>query len=313
MQLFFITGLPKTGSTWLANMLNDTPHLQCLGEGRFFSSGLNQVPSLYDAVFSAASSWVDYAAERKFNWLEPYVSIKTIERRNYVCQRDKEVAARKLCETMLSAAVTRLMTANARPDTEAIGDKTPAFCLREIETLNSTFPDAKLVFLHRGVHDFLASYIMHFHRARKNSRPDASMVDFSIDDFLQIDNYLAGRVNDVVSPGLIWHLATKWKAFDDYFASLAASPKVIAVSYESLREKTLTTLSDIVEFLLGYESSQDLAGVVEAWGFDAPNMAPSSRAEHVNSRAVGYGAGVFSKRLSDVIAEAVSIKPSSPA
>jgi len=83
-EIFFLTGLPKSGTTWLMNILNSSEKICCLGEGRFFSSGLDDVPSLFDAFSEGIRPWYEFIALRKNNWIGLDDQITTINCQNFL-------------------------------------------------------------------------------------------------------------------------------------------------------------------------------------------------------------------------------------
>lgn len=301
MDLFFITGLPKTGSSWLMNMLNDVPGIKCMGEGRFFSSGIKNIPSLFDSLNNGLGKWINYIAERKYNWFDNCLVINTIEERNYVVDNDKERIKEKLTKTTIRHIVNEIMISRVGNDTQIIGDKTPTTIIDELDRISNIFHDAKIIFLHRGIYDFLASFIMHFYRATKNNRPDANFECFSVKDFLQIHSFLNNESDTIITSERLMYLIKMWREFDDRFSKTKSSNCILPVRYEELRIDTELTLSKIVKFLIGDQYTNEIDNVIKRWDFDSKNMSSRVRSEHVNSRDLGYGESLFNKNLRNVI------------
>ena len=292
MQLFFLTGLPKTGSTWLMNLLNEIPPLQCLGEGRFFASGLRHVPSLYDATYAGIYQWGNYISERKHNWLDDGSSITTIQRYNYISEKQKENIAHELTRTTLRETISELMSKRAKATTHAMGDKTPTLHIETLDRIQQTFPNARTILLQRGLYDFLASFIQHFHRATRDRRPDAAFDIFSIEDFLCIEAYLNGQSELVVSTPCLEHLIATWCRFQKRINE-GSTEQCLCVNYEELRADPVNKLADIVHFIDPKLKISGLDQIVNAWEFDSENIKMPVNRAHVAARDIGYGHEFF--------------------
>lgn len=301
MDLFFITGLPKTGSSWLMNMLNDVPGIKCMGEGRFFSSGIKNIPSLFDSLNNGLGRWIDYIAERKHNWFDNCLEINTIEKRNYVMDKDKERIKEGLTKSTIRHIVPEIMMSRAGDNTQIIGDKTPSIRIGDLDRMINTFPIAKVIFLHRGVYDFLASYIMHFYRSTKVNRPDANFESFTVNDFVQIHSFLNEDSDMIVSPERLESLVEIWREFEKRFSETQPSDFMLPIRYEEMRKETEKTFNRIVDFLISKVPTIELKKIVKMWDFDSNNMSAEIRSEHVNSRDLGYGESLFNKNLHNVI------------
>ncbi|WP_341582251.1 sulfotransferase [Marinobacter metalliresistant] len=308
MQKFFITGLPKTGSTWVMQMLNDISGIQCLGEGRFFSSGLRHVPSLYDSILTGTLHWAEFIAQRKRNWLDDNDSIRTIEKYNYVSESRTRKATDHLTKIMIQSAIEALLNDHITLETVAIGDKTPTLEVEALQRIENVFPDANIVFLHRGLHDFLASFMCHYHRSMRDRRPDANFEIFTVDDFLAIDTYLKSSEKKSLLPvteTTLNRLIQVWIEFDEAFTNAKSRHNFITINYESLLEDTHTHMSEILKLVAPKVESSDVENAIHQWSFGSQNMQSGPNNAHINSREVGYGRTFFAGKSKNHIDQAL--------
>ncbi|WP_291329792.1 sulfotransferase [Desulfovibrio sp. UCD-KL4C] len=305
-QFFFITGLPKTGSTWIKNMLNDVNGICCIGEGLFFASGLKNTPSLYDSIYKSIYQWGDYICDRKQNWLDDLVEIKTIEKRNFVSEDNKTSVTQKIADQATREIVLNCFL-RQKAGTTAIGDKTTALSTEVFPRIQRVFPEAKIIFLHRNLYDFLASYIMHFYRSTKTNRADAEMCRFTINDFLMIDSYQTNETSDIITAKTLKKLIHDWKCMKIEFEKYKSNNhRVLALQYEDIKSDPVKYFSKIVQFIDPHSDVDKCQGIIKNWSFDSKNMSTGPLKTHVNSRITGYGKAMFSENLQNIIEEELS-------
>ena len=160
-DLFFVGGLPKSGSTWLQIMLHAHPEVSCAGEGHFLTF---LAPRLSEAM-------------KKYNTY--------IEYKNHVVLQD--LAGFPRCDEqqfrfLFVSAVLLLMAAsgNAR-QVRVVGEKTPDK-LEHLPLLMSLFPTAKLIHVLRDPRDVTMS--AWFHNQRLNAK-DAQSKFPTLNAFVQ--------------------------------------------------------------------------------------------------------------------------------
>lgn len=143
MQLFFIVGAQKSGTTWLQRLLNTVSHVVCMGEGHFID---RLVMPAYEIV-------------KSYNTMMETVS-ETVYEGNGFYQKipDSEFAM------MMRTWILKMLERNAGvSQAYAIGDKTPAHSFH-LKTLNGLFPQAKYIHMIRDGRD--ATVSAYFHRKR---------------------------------------------------------------------------------------------------------------------------------------------------
>lgn len=153
LPMFFVGGLPRSGTTWVQQLLNAHPQLVCLGESHFIN----------DLLPSLVKTWTGYAerrAEGRDTWA-PTVRGPTAN------------LARPVFHAAFVALVQENLEGRSPGDLVAIGEKTPdnIMHVREIWT---QFPQARFVNVIRDGRDGAISAFIRFQSklAPKWSRAD---------------------------------------------------------------------------------------------------------------------------------------------
>jgi len=137
-QKLFLVGCPKSGTTWLMNLLNGHDEVVVCGEGAF---AWQLVPMLTQAF-------------RAFNQhqkkMKPIVQLRDI---------DLLLVARTIIDSQFSRYVTESASDPAR--IRVVGDKTPQHSIG-IPLLNQLYPDAKFIHIVRDPRDVATSAWFHF-------------------------------------------------------------------------------------------------------------------------------------------------------
>lgn len=143
MDVFFVCGAPKSGTTWLQRILDAHPEVSCSGEGHFidrFSAPMAKVVSAYNARLIKEAAQV-------------------YEGRPYY----QPVGQAEFDDVARGFILSRL-TARADADTRWVGDKTPAYVLH-LNQLHRLFPEARFVHIVRDPRDVAVSTMAHSQRA----------------------------------------------------------------------------------------------------------------------------------------------------
>ena len=143
MQVFFVCGAPKSGTTWVQRILDAHPQVCCSGEGHFiqrFSAPIAKVVRDYNAELETAAKLV-YEGE-------PYYG----------------PVSQPEFDAMMRGFILARLTARAGPDTRFVGDKTPTYT-RHLPQLDRLFPGAKIIHIVRDPRDVAVSRMFHSQRA----------------------------------------------------------------------------------------------------------------------------------------------------
>jgi hypothetical protein len=142
VQVFFVCGAPKSGTTWLQRVLDAHPEVCCSGEGHFierFSAPLARVVSAYNSDLGLEADQVYEGA--------PYY---------------QPVDQAEFDDLVRSFILSRL-TARAGPGVRWVGDKTPGYAF-QLDQLHRIFPEAKFIHIVRDPRDVTVSRMGHSRR-----------------------------------------------------------------------------------------------------------------------------------------------------
>jgi hypothetical protein len=157
---FFLTGAPKSGTTWLGKLLNAHPQISCRGEACVHHFGLRLV--------EASRSYNDLLAKRR-------AIITDSNDFPPMAWADVMTLMRRFIELRLEAIADP-----AKPDLRLLGEKDPEHALH-FKTLDQLFPEGR--FLHI-IRDGRAVFVSAWHHNVRSK--DANLATHSFDDFLAI-------------------------------------------------------------------------------------------------------------------------------
>jgi hypothetical protein len=143
LNVFFMCGAPKSGTTWLQRILDAHPEVVCSGEGHFiqrFSEPMARVVRAYNEELALAARLV-------------------YEDRPYYATVDQAEF-----DGMVRGFILPRLSARADARTRWIGDKTPTYT-RHLGQLLRLFPDAKFFHIVRDPRDVAVSRMAHARRA----------------------------------------------------------------------------------------------------------------------------------------------------
>ncbi|HEX3729908.1 MAG TPA: sulfotransferase, partial [Opitutaceae bacterium] len=124
VQIFFVSGAAKSGTTWLQRILDAHPDVVCSGEGHF----VEQVITPMARMKTAFNAKLEMDAQRVFEG-RPYYPLLT----------DAEVAP--LARSLILHVMGRRA---AGRKIKALGDKTPRYT-RGLDALLALFPEARFI------------------------------------------------------------------------------------------------------------------------------------------------------------------------
>ena len=145
MQLFFIVGAQKSGTTWLQKSLNSIEGIHCLGEGHFIDKLLMPITQ----------------TRYEYNQMMQLVHQRVYDGEGFYGPiPDQEFFS------LMRSWILQIMVRNADAPTEsilALGDKTPANSFH-ITTLKRLFPGAQFIHILRDGRDVAVSAFRHRER-----------------------------------------------------------------------------------------------------------------------------------------------------
>ena len=154
MQVFFVCGAPKSGTTWLQRVLDAHPEVICSGEGHF-------IQRFTIPLATVVREYNDYSrlvADRVYEGTPYYEPVD---------QQDFDRVARTFI-------MDRLIFRKPGPGVCWVGDKTPRYALH-LRQLHRIFPECRFINIVRDPRDAIMSRLGHAARAGmvETATPDA--------------------------------------------------------------------------------------------------------------------------------------------
>ena len=235
MQVFFIVGAQKSGTTWLQKSLNSIDGIHCLGEGHFIDKLLMPMAQ----------------TRYEYNQMMQVVQQRVYEGQGSDCYApvpDQEFFG------LMQSWILNIMLRNARAPRDsilALGDKTPANSFH-IPGLKQLFPRSRFIHILRDGRDVAVSAFRHRERLHQKA-PQAA----------QTPPDLAAEAPQLLS---------KWAGFTRAVRKAEATGiPVHTVRYEAMLSDGVASLRGCVDHLLPDNSLSDdqLQAAVTANSFQA--------------------------------------------
>lgn len=161
LPIFFVVGVPKSGTTWLRRMLDSHPEVLCHGEGRFFGRD-DKDPSFehVDAnslgqLLRPGSLHYTLAEHEPLRlWLE-----RTWWSRNGGADEHIAGITREAVRYLLAQKLLRVN--RKKPEKRIVGDKTPLHSAATLREIDHMFPEAKVIHIIRDGRDQAISHNHH--------------------------------------------------------------------------------------------------------------------------------------------------------
>src|SRR5215218_4720549 len=149
--VFFVTGVGKSGTSWLMRTLDAHPEILCKGEGRFFAADWRRANFDPDGTRALASSL--YYALLDSEYLRLWV-----ERSVWAREGD---AARHLDNLTRLATEHFLIEQLRKTNKKVVGDKSPLLGADFIEEVSRVYPEARVIHIIRDGRDQAVSMLHH--------------------------------------------------------------------------------------------------------------------------------------------------------
>jgi hypothetical protein len=149
--VFFVTGVGKSGTSWLMRMLDGHPEILCKGEGRFFAGDWRRANFDPEGTQALASSL--YYALLHSEYLRMWVE-RSVWAREGDAARHLDNLTRLATEHFL---VGRLRETNKK----LVGDKSPLLNPNFIQEVSRIYPEAKVIHIIRDGRDQAVSMLHH--------------------------------------------------------------------------------------------------------------------------------------------------------
>ena len=149
--VFFVTGVGKSGTSWLMRTLDGHPEILCKGEGRFFGADWRRANFDPEGTRALASSL--YYALLDSEYLRLWV-----ERSVWAREGD---ASRHLDNLTRLATEHFLMGRLRETNKKLVGDKSPLLNADFIEEVSRIYPEARVIHIIRDGRDQVVSMLHH--------------------------------------------------------------------------------------------------------------------------------------------------------
>jgi hypothetical protein len=149
--VFFVTGLGKSGTSWLMRTLDGHPEILCKGEGRFFAADWRRVNFDPEGTQALASSL--YYALLHSEYLRLWVE-------RSVWAREGEAAWH--LDNLTRLATEHFLAGRLREtNKKLVGDKSPLLNADFIQEVSRIYPEAKVIHIIRDGRDQAVSMLHH--------------------------------------------------------------------------------------------------------------------------------------------------------
>lgn len=156
-RVFFVVGVPKSGTTWLMRTLDRHPEILCRGEGRFFDQqmrrdNLKEMQTSEHIKFKIQPSSLYHSlsdSEDLRLW---------IERSVWTRDDDAEEHMRNLTRVATNYFLSQKLRKSGK---KMVGDKTPLSSTKIMREISEIYPSARVIHIIRDGRDTAVSRIHH--------------------------------------------------------------------------------------------------------------------------------------------------------
>lgn len=296
---FFVVGEMRSGTSWLARMLDTHPEVFCKGEGSFFGRDQAEeeipvykapTPSLYNALLNCDGVRIWHS----FTW-------------NAWGKGDEEEDLRNMTRLVVDYFMDKNSAASGK---RIVGDKSPLHT-DHVDEIHGFYPEAKVIHILRDGRDVALSLMHHFWRLSKDQ---GGIFDLDPEELEKRDAYLADKEGFVESGNSIFteerlrQMAVRWsrrvtKASRD---GRRFGPSFFQIRYEDLLAKPEENLKAMFELLGARSDDEVVRRCVERNRFEKlarRSAGQEDSASFFRKGVVGNWRSVFTERDREIYEE----------
>ncbi len=249
--VFFVTGLGKSGTSWLMRTLDGHPEILCKGEGRFFAADWRRANFDPEGTQALASSL--YYALLHSEYLRLWVE-------RSVWSREGEAAGH--LDNLTRLATEHFLAGQLREtNKKLVGDKSPLLNADFIQEVSRIYPEAKVIHIIRDGRDQAVSML---HHVWNRSTDQGGVQTLKPGEFERREMYrkdpqkLLQTGEGVFTEERLRGAARSWNARVGKTAQNGPAllgPNYIEVRYEDLLERPSEEVGRLAKFL-GVDTSE---------------------------------------------------------
>ena len=159
--MFFVVGEPKSGTGWLAKILDSHPEVLCRVKGVFFGRKLRREELKMAGARMPPTSLHNAILEDEYLklWME----------RSGWTKGDNPT---KHLDNLTRLAIDYFLTEKlSKTEKRLVGDKTPFFTLDVLSEMSAIYPEAKVIHIIRDGRDVAVSLMHHFWKSEERGEP----------------------------------------------------------------------------------------------------------------------------------------------
>ena len=201
MQVFFIVGAQKSGTTWLQKSLNSIDGIHCMGEGHFIDKLLMPIAQ----------------TRYEYNQMMQVVQQRVYEGKGFYGPIPDQEFLR-----MMRSWILNIMLRNANVPREsilALGDKTPGHSFH-LPTLKQLFPGARFLHILRDGRDVAVSAFYHRQRIQQENGQEGGDLQVEAHQYLAKWAGCTRAIRKAESAGIPVHTVRYEAMLDNGVASL---------------------------------------------------------------------------------------------